>query len=74
MKMIAITKEIKNKMSICVKNGSGKATCQICHVKIEKGINNQVTFQGFRSSQCCHRSCIIDWENIKLLEKIENEE
>ena len=53
-----------------VRNGSGRATCQICGDKIEKGINNQVTFFAYRIQKSVHRDCIINWEKVKLVQSL----
>jgi len=56
--------------NISVVDGSGRAICSICKSIIIKGKLNQVVATGWRASTRVHRSCIIDWEKIKILEAL----
>ena len=61
-------------MNIYVLDGSGRAECCICHQKIDKGIKNQVVAEGYKTSARCHRDCILNWEKIMMLQKLNGKE
>lgn len=55
---------------IIVVHGSGRAKCSICNRLIEVGENNQVNFIGYKTSERCHRDCIINYEQVMLIKQL----